>query len=102
MGTFSHLNWSHRTLGTPIFIGFSCFLDHLPDILVSKFIFDGKIIIQWVHHIRAITSDREMRPWLNCFISMTISVASRCGLQPNRLEAKSEKGPRNNFRGDGM
>ena len=39
---------------------FNDFSDHLPYFLVYKSIFDGKSIVQWVHHIHAITCNEGM------------------------------------------
>ena len=38
-------------------------------------IFDEKMISQWEHHILSIKACDAIRPTLNCFISMIISVA---------------------------
>ena len=46
-------------------------------------IFDGLGILQWVHHILSIKGCDAIRPTLNCFISMIISVDTLCGFAPS-------------------
>ena len=52
------------------------------DFLTIYLIFDGKSISQWEHHIPSIKGCDAIRPALNCFISMIISVDTLCGFAP--------------------
>ena len=52
------------------------------DFLTIYLIFDGKSISQWEHHIPLIKGCDAIRPALNCFISMIISVDTLCGFAP--------------------
>ena len=45
-------------------------------------IFNGKSISQWEHHIPSIKRCEAIRPALNCFISMIISIDTLCGFAP--------------------
>ena len=45
-------------------------------------IFDGKSISQWELHIPSIKGCDAIRPGLNYFISMIISVDTLCGFAP--------------------
>ena len=45
-------------------------------------IFNGKSISQWEHHILSIKRCEAIRPALNCFISMIISIDTLCGFAP--------------------
>ena len=53
------------------------------DFLTIHLIFDGKSIFQWEHHIPSIKGCDAIRPALNCFISMIISVDTLCGFAPS-------------------
>ena len=73
MGLISYQNWSNCTVGIPISRPFTLFFS-------LKVHFNGKSIPQWEHHIPAITFDGgegcdAIRPGLNYFISMIMSVA---------------------------
>ena len=46
-------------------------------------IFDGKTIFQWVHHILSIEACDAIRPGLNGYISIIISVDTLCGFAPS-------------------
>ena len=50
--------------------------------LQIKVHFDGKAILQWEHHTLSIEACDAIRPELNCFISMIISVDTLCGFAP--------------------
>ena len=52
------------------------------DFLTIYLIFNGKSISQWEHHILSIEACDAIRPELNCFISMIISVDILCGFAP--------------------
>ena len=52
------------------------------DFLTIYLIFNGKSISQWEHHIPSIEGCDAIRPALNCFISMIISVDTLCGFTP--------------------
>ena len=52
------------------------------DFLKIYLIFGGKSIPQWEHHIPSIKGCDAIRPALNCFISMIISVDTLCGFAP--------------------
>ena len=52
------------------------------DFLTIYLIFNGKSISQWEHHIHSIKGCDAIRPALNCFISMIISVDTLCGFAP--------------------
>ena len=60
--------------------------DHLPYFSVSKSIFDDKMISQLEHHILSIKGYDAIRPKLNCFISMVISVAKLSGFPPSVIK----------------
>ena len=45
--------------------------------------FDGRGILQRVHHILSIEACDAIRRDLNCFISMIISVDTLCGFAPS-------------------
>ena len=68
--------------GNTYFRCISMIFDHLPYFSVSKSIFDDKMISQWEHPILSIKGCDAIRPKLNCFISMVISVAKLSGFPP--------------------
>ena len=71
----------------PIKIGRNAQWVHLFSIDFDEFsiiylIFDGKTIFQWVHHILSIEACVAIRPGLNGYIPMIISVDTLCGFAP--------------------
>ena len=55
------------------------------DFLTIYLIVNGKSISQWEHHIHSIKGCDAIRPALNCFVLMMISVDTLCGFAPLRL-----------------
>ena len=76
-----------RWAGFPIKIGRNAQWVHLfsmdfDDFFTICLIFDGKSISQWEHYIPSIEACDAIRPALNCFISLIISVDTLCAFTP--------------------